>query len=1160
MATNILNNLTTPSPVIHDDPAVKPIGGFTRIEGEAYYVIHDYDMLDPFLMSIVSDSDHWMYLASSGGLTAGRGNPDCALFPYDTEDKLYQTHGINGPRTVLWVRLPGHGETRWEPFAQSARDQYHIRRNLYKSELGNAVIFEECNQDLELTFRYGWRFSEAFGFVRKVTVANTGESDTSIRLMDGLLNPLAYGISAATHQSRHCLADAYKHSEVDPETGLGVFMLSSMIVDKPEPGETMYATSVWSQGLDAPIVSVRPEHLKRFRRCRGIVNETLLKGRKSAYLIRSNMTIAPGRQRHWYVIADVAQDHKHIARLHHTLKTGEDLTEAVEKDCRAGGVNLRRNIASADGLQTTGSQTVTAHHFANVLFNNMRGGVFDDHYNIHRTDLARFIRNRNKSTAQRHDAFLAGLDELTPVRRLLGKAGATDDPDLVRLCYEYLPLYFSRRHGDPSRPWNRFDIRVKDADGKRVLAYQGNWRDIFQNWEALCLSFPAFLPSVIAKFVNASTADGFNPYRITSDGIDWELVDEHDPFSHIGYWGDHQIVYLLRLLEALNAFYPDMLGEMMRREVFSYADVPYTIKPYDQLLEHPHDTIEFDHERQRDVNRRVESIGADGRLLTNAEGQVLHVNLAEKLLVPALAKLSNLVLEGGIWLNTQRPEWNDANNALVGDGLSVVTLCYLRRYLAFCRSLFAKVNGSTFQITNEVAQWLDNVLSALNAQQPPEPGELVSDIDRKRMLDQLGAAFCQYRAGLYANGLTGKTEVNLDRIEQLIDQALRHVDHSIRANKRDDGMYHAYNLMDRSASGGGIALQHLYEMLEGQVAVLSSGVLNAEQALQVLDALRRSAMYRPDQDSYMLYPDRTLPGFLAKNNPPAERVEASPLLMKLLEAGDERIIYRDADGRYRFAARLDSAKELSNALDAIAERPDMRPLVEQDAPAVAALYESVFNHKQFTGRSGGMYGYEGLGCIYWHMVAKLLLAAQECHQHAVQAGEPDDVVNRLAKAYHRIRNGLGFNKTPEQYGAFPADAYSHTPSHSGARQPGMTGQVKEMIITRWSELGLIVHDGALRFAPALIPPDEFLKCDAVFNYEAIDGRPKSIQLPTDTIAFTVCQTPVIYHLHAAEPRIIVTTPDAQQTQLPGNTLPPNLAQPLFNRTGEIDRIDVYLRK
>ena len=88
--------------------------------------------------------------------------------------------------------------------------------------------------------------------------------------------------------------------------------------------------------------------------------------------------------------------------------------------------------------------------------------------------------------------------------------------------------------------------------------------------------------------------------------------------------------------------------------------------------------------------------------------------------------------------------------------------------------------------------------------------------------------------------------------------------HSIRANRRADGLYHSYNLME--LEGDGVAVSHLYEMLEGQAAVLSSGVLSGAEAADLLDALRHSRLYRADQASYMLYPDRTLPGFLEKNN------------------------------------------------------------------------------------------------------------------------------------------------------------------------------------------------------------------------------------------------------------------------------------------------------
>ena len=132
------------------------------------------------------------------------------------------------------------------------------------------------------------------------------------------------------------------------------------------------------------------------------------------------------------------------------------------------------------------------------------------------------------------------------------------------------------------------------------------------------------------------------------------------------------------------------------------------------------------------------------------------------------------------------------------------------------------------------------------------------------------------------------------------------------------------------------------------------------------------------------------------------------------------------------------------------------------------IFEEMFDHQSFTGRSGTFFGYEGLGSIYWHMVSKLLLAAQEAFLTATEGGAVAEVVDQLAECYADIRSGIGFNKSPQEYGAFPADPYSHTPAHSGARQPGMTGQVKEDIISRFGELGVEVHDGCLFIRPRLL--------------------------------------------------------------------------------------------
>ena len=151
-------------------------------------------------------------------------------------------------------------------------------------------------------------------------------------------------------------------------------------------------------------------------------------------------------------------------------------------------------------------------------------------------------------------------------------------------------------------------------------------------------------------FLNATTADGYNPYRITSDGIDWELPDPEDPWSNIGYWGDHQIIYLLRLLETEEHYFPGNLALALNDRVHSYANVPYEIQGYDTISQNPRSTIHFNKELNDRLQKKYEAIGADGKLVSDNNGEVLLVTLSEKLLIPLLTKLSNLIPGGGIWL------------------------------------------------------------------------------------------------------------------------------------------------------------------------------------------------------------------------------------------------------------------------------------------------------------------------------------------------------------------------------------------------------------------------------------------------------------------------------------------------------------------------------
>jgi hypothetical protein len=348
-----------------------------------------------------------------------------------------------------------------------------------------------------------------------------------------------------------------------------------------------------------------------------------------------------------------------------------------------------------------------------------------------------------------------------------------------------------------------------------------------------------------------------------------------------------------------------------------------------------------------------------------------------------------------------------------------------------------------------------------------------------------------------------------------------------------------------------ISISYLSEMLEGQVAALSSGYLNSNDVLATLDGLKSSALFREDQYSYLLYPNKDLPGFLKKNNLPKADVSKSSLLSQLIKEGNTQIIEQDINGGFHFNGNFKNASDLQSALNKLEATASAKE-------EVLRIFESLFNHKAFTGRSGTFFGYEGLGSIYWHMVSKLQLAVLECCRKAIQDKESDTLVVKLLEHYYEINEGIGVHKSPKLYGAFPTDPYSHTPANKGAQQPGMTGQVKEDIISRFGELGVFVKDGQLSFEPTILRKPEFLTKKQSFHY--IDVQGKSIELPLEekSLCFTYCQVPVVYKL-ANENSLEIISSNGISTFKKLN-LDTTLSQKIFGRTGEIIRLDVHLKQ
>lgn len=1137
-----------------NDKLVK--GNYLEIEGETFYKISHYNKMTPFFMSIVSSSDHWLFISSNGGLTAGRRNPDNALFPYANDDVIHDSNEKTGSKSIFKIGI-GNDIFLWEPFSNNYQNIYNIERNIYKNIPGNKILFEETNNDLGISFSYYWLNSEKYGFVKKSKITNNSSSEVKVEYLDGIQNILPYGIYQQFQTEFSTLTDGYKKNELISDLGIGVFSLSSIPSDKAEPSESLKATTVWSTGVKADKYLLSSRQINDYRSCNTIETETNIKAARGAYFIIGELTLGSEKSEEWIIVADINQDSSALSSLISRIETDKNIFKSVMEDVEDGTEKLIKIVSESDGLQLTNNRLGTSRHFANVLFNVMRGGIFDDSYLIDRDDFILFLNSTNKNVFKKHKEFLELLDEKIAHSNLIARIKELKDNEFIKLSHEYLPLTFSRRHGDPSRPWNRFSIDIKDSKNEKVLNYQGNWRDIFQNWEALALSFPGYIESMITKFLNASTADGYNPYRVTRDGFDWEAPEPDMAWSNIGYWGDHQIIYLLKLLELSSKHNPSKLQNMISDDIFTYANVPYRIKGYSELLSDSQNTIDFDFALHKKINLRENEIGSDAKFITNNDDKLFQVNLVEKLLVTLLSKLSNFIPDAGIWMNTQRPEWNDANNALVGNGVSMVTLYYIRRFVAYLIDLFSNLNSVKVKLSDEVNILFEDIAKVFYENEHKlENG--ISDKERKTILDGLGNAGSTFRSAIYKNGFTSKRN-NKEIIDVIafLKITQKFVESSIKSNRRSDGLYHSYNLMSVE-NDNEIKITNLYEMLEGQVAVLSSGYLETAEAINLLTVLRESPLYREDQNSYILYPNRELPSFIQKNIISDDDYNSSHLFQKLVEMGNHDIVIRDINGKVHFNGEIRNAKILKSKLNEI-KIQNISEFKEAELEKLLAIYESVFNHKYFTGRSGTFYKYEGLGSIYWHMVSKLVLAVQETFWNAKENNSSQSELAKLKSYYYEIKEGIGVNKSPENYGAFPTDPYSHTPSFSGVQQPGMTGQVKEDVISRYGELGIKVVQNKIIINNDLLKNDEYLSNEMNFIYYDVNGYKKNLILFQNSLAFTYCQVPFVY-LQSDENKITIYKKNNEQIELNSLVLDKDLSNSIFNRDGNIEKIIVSFNK
>ena len=184
-------------------------GELVQYDGESFYRITHARSHEAVLHEHRRNSDHWLFVASNGGMTAGRKTPKQSLFPYTTEDKIVDGARVTGPYTALLVH--SSGKTRlWHPFRDEDSLVYRSTRRLYKNVLGNRVVFRRRGQRGSGIFVFatsGGRALASFSFV-SARFVNRGAGAVDIRVLDGLQNLMPADVDEKVQADFSCLLDA----------------------------------------------------------------------------------------------------------------------------------------------------------------------------------------------------------------------------------------------------------------------------------------------------------------------------------------------------------------------------------------------------------------------------------------------------------------------------------------------------------------------------------------------------------------------------------------------------------------------------------------------------------------------------------------------------------------------------------------------------------------------------------------------------------------------------------------------------------------------------------------------------------------------------------------------------------------------------------------
>ena len=521
---------------------------------------------------------------------------------------------------------------------------------------------------------------------------------------------------------------------------------------------------------------------------------------------------------------------------------------------------------------------------------------------------------------------------------------------------------------------------------------------------------------------------------------------------------------------------------LLTRDIFAYANVPYRIKPYAELLEDPKETVVFDAHLDKLVRQRVQAQGADGKLLWDKQGHVRLVNLTEKLLVSVLAKLANFIPEAGIWLNTQRPGMERRQQRAGGQrrldghallpaplpGLLPGVVLRLGRRKSFTLSAEVDVLGSdraTLQAASPVAGGPDHGCST------------------QAGADDLGRAGSAYRQRLYAPAFRTQNAASADSGSWIL---------RLRA-----GLGRPFHPSQPPARRALSRLQpRPVRTRPGFPSGGSTRCWKARSPCSVPASSRRGIAGPADRAEAQRDVSRRPAQLPALSEPPAaavRREEQHPglgnpplrLLRKLLADGNRPRRARCA-GRVHFNGSITNARDVRRILEQLAAS-GYAALVKREGRSCSTSSNGSSTTNPSPAAPAPSSATKGSAASTGTWFPSSCWPCRKRFSAPSKPARPASVLKAWPTAITTSAPALAITRRRRFTARSRWIPYSHTPAHGGARQPGLTGQVKEDFLCRLGELGVVVEQGRVHFRPQLLRREEFVTSPCDFVYYDVAG-------------------------------------------------------------------------